>query len=348
MWLTSARDLQFRLRRFVIAIAVTALVFGIALTFDGIKREMQDESRRIVSSFHADEWVVASGASGPFTTTRVLSADVADGLRGAPGVRRADPVVLSRTVVSGDPDKDANLIGYRPGGLGAPSITEGRAVRGRGEVVLGASVDGDVGATVRVGGKPFRVVGRTADSRYYFGVPTAFVGLRDAQDIVFNGQPLAMGVAVEGHPDHLPPGTRSQSGSFVAQDMDRPIKSGVDTINIMSVLLWLIAAGIIALIVYLSALERVRDFAVFKATGAPNREIVGGLMAQATFVSLAAAVLAVGVAMVVGLSLPFPAKLTLPGFAQLLVVGLVVGVLASLAGVRRALTTDPSVAFGGA
>ena len=36
------------------------------------------------------------------------------------------------------------------------------------------------------------------------------------------------------------------------------------------------------------------------------------------------------------------------GFLQLLAVSIVVGVLASLAAVRRALTTDPAVAFGGA
>ena len=60
----------------------------------------------------------------------------------------------------------------------------------------------------------------------------------------------------------------------------------------MAVLMWLIAAGIIGLIVYLSAIERMRDFAVFKATGAPTRLIVGGLMLQAVFVSLVAALLA--------------------------------------------------------
>jgi putative ABC transport system permease protein len=348
MWLISARDLQYRLRRFVIAIAVTAMVFGIALTFDGVKRAMQREGPRVIDSFHADRWVVADGATGPFTTTRVIDGSVAPALAASPGVDRADPVVLSRTVVGVDPELDANLIGGRPGGLGAPSITEGRAVRGPGEVVVGAGAEGDVGTSIVVGGTRMRVVGRTADSRYFFGVPTVFVSLRDAQDIVFNGLDLAMAVAVTGRPRDLPAGVRALSNDGVVADMNRPIKSGVDTINIVSVLLWLIAAGIIALIVYLSALERVRDFAVFKATGAPNHLIVGGLVVQATFVSLVAAVVSVGVALLVGLSLPFPAELTLAGFVQLLVVGVVVGGLASLAGVRRALTTDPSVAFGGA
>ena len=130
-------------------------------------------------------------------------------------------------------------------------------------------------------------------------------------------------------------------------DLNRPLAAGVQSIVVTASLLWLIAAGIIGLIVYLSALERLRDFAVFKATGAPSRVIVGGLVLQAVFVSLAAAVLALGVSQVVGLGLPFPSQLGVSGITQLVVISLVVGVLASLAGVRRALTTDPAVAFGG-
>jgi len=48
MWLVSLRDLQFRARRFVIAILVTSLVFGIALAIDGMRRSVQDESPAIV------------------------------------------------------------------------------------------------------------------------------------------------------------------------------------------------------------------------------------------------------------------------------------------------------------
>ncbi len=95
----------------------------------------------------------------------------------------------------------------------------------------------------------------------------------------------------------------------VVSDLNRPLAGGVQSIVVMAVLMWLIAAGIIGLIVYLSAIERMRDFAVFKATGAPTRLIVGGLMLQAVIVSLIAAVLAIGVSKLVGLGLPFPSEL---------------------------------------
>ena len=57
-------------------------------------------------------------------------------------------------------------------------------------------------------------------------------------------------------------------------------------------LLWFVAAGIIALIVYLTALERVRDFAVLKATGSSNGTLFGALLLQAVVLSLGAALVA--------------------------------------------------------
>lgn len=347
VWLVSARDLQFRARRFVVAIVVTALVFGIALAIDGMRRSVESEVPAIVEVFDADTWLVATGAKGPFTTTKVFPADAAEAVRGTEGVDRADPVVLSRAVITTDTERDANLIGHVPGGLGSPHISEGRAARERGEVVLSPGAKVAVGESVEIEGDTFEVVGLSDEGRYYFGAPTAFVMLRDAQTIVFKGQPLAMGIAVEGTPDALPDGLIARTNGQVEEDLRRPIAGGVQSIVVTAALLWIIAAGIIGLIVYLSALERLRDFAVFKATGAPSRIIVGGLMLQAVFVSLVAAILAIGVSKVVGLGLPFPSKLGVSGIVQLLVIGIVVGVLASLAGVRRALGTDPAAAFGG-
>jgi len=321
-------------------------VFGIALAIDGMRRAVKSETPAVVTMFGADQWIVARGASGPFTTTRPLDASVADTIAQGRGVRRADPVVLSKSVVATDPAKDVNLVGHVLGGLGSPPISEGRAAKAPGEAVITTGTTAGVGDRIVVGGKSFRVVGRTAAGRYFFGAPTVFVPLSDAQDIVFKGQPLAMAVAVKGT-TRPPAGTATRNDAQVEADLDRPLNSGLSAIVVTAVLMWCIAAGIIGLIVYLSAIERTRDFAVFKATGAPNRLVVGGLMLQSVVVALVSAVLAVGVSRLVGKGLPVHASLSGAAVLQLVVISVVVGVLASLAAVRRAVSTDPAVAFGG-
>jgi putative ABC transport system permease protein len=348
VWLISRCDLVFRRRRFVIAVLVTALVFGMALIFDGVKRAVANEVPRIVRLFDGDTWVVGKGVTGPFTTTAVFPADVARKLAADPGVKRADPVVLSRGVARIDPDKDVNVVGYRPGGLGTPPVDSGRPVRGPGEAVVDETLGLSVGDRLPLGRKHFRIVGVGHQLRYNFGAPAVFLDIADAQQLTFDGQDLAMAVVVRGHPTRLPGNLSTVSNDDVISDLNRITKPGVQTINIISVLLWIVAIGIIGSIVYLNALERTRDFAVLKATGSANRVIVGGLALQSLFLSIVAAILSVGVALIVGLGLPFPAELETASFVQLFGIAILVGLLASLIGARRALTTDPALAFAGA
>ena len=47
--------------------------------------------------------------------------------------------------------------------------------------------------------------------------------------------------------------------------------------SLMAGLLWVVAAMIVGSMIYMSALERTRDFAVFKAVGVPTRSILAGL-----------------------------------------------------------------------
>lgn len=344
----TARDLQFRARRYLIGALVAGLVFGIAFVFDGVKRAVGSEAPAIVEVFGADAWLVADGASGPFTTTAVIPAAAAEEVAAVPGVERADPVVVSRTALQLDPDVDVNLIGFVPEGLGSPPIAEGEPVRGPGEVVVGSGVDVDVGDTVALGELRMRVVGLADGLRFHFGGPTIFVALDDVQDLMFEGAPLALTIAVAGEPESVPAGLESRSNAQAETDLRRPTQSGSETIEFVSLLLWIITVGIIGSVIYLAAVERTRDFAVLGAVGVPTRQVVGGLMIQAVVLALTSAALAVPIAYLVSLNLAFPAEIGAGAVTQLLVVAVIVGLVASLAGVRKAVSTDPAAAFGGA
>ena len=126
------------------------------------------------------------------------------------------------------------------------------------------------------------------------------------------------------------------------------MKNGDQTLVLINGLLWIVAAGIIGSIIYLSALERLRDFAVLKATGASNRALLGGLALQAVVLAAASAVLATVIAQLLGPIFPFTVAIPASAFLMLGVVALVVGLVASLAGLRRAVHVDPALAFGGA
>jgi len=348
VWLVGVRDLQYRRRRFVTAIVATSVVFSMTVLMSGLSNGLDAETARIVASFDAGSWVVAEGASGPFTATKFLSDDDVARVRDAPGVRAAAPMLVARATVGHDPVKDVNLLGYEPGGVGAPVIMDGRAAKAAGEVVADSELGAGVGDTVEVSGRAERVVGVTDDLRYNFGVNTVFMPMAAAQDLAFSGQPLASAVVVRGRPRGGIEGLRVLTDAQVERDLRRPAKSGKSTIDIINLLLWFVAAAIIASIVYLTALERTRDFAVLKATGASNGTLFGALLLQSLVLSAAAALVAVVLALLLAPLFPFRMSIDASSYVLLAVIAIVIGTLASLAGLRRAVGVDPALAFGGA
>ena len=84
-----------------------------------------------------------------------------------------------------------------------------------------------------------------------------------------------------------------------------------------------------------------------KATGAGNTPLLAGLALQALVLSAAAAAVAVVLARPLEAGFPFNIEIPSSAYVVLLVVALVVGFVASMAGLRRAVRVDPAVAFGG-
>ena len=348
MWLISIRDLQFRRRRFSIAVAATALVFAMTLLMAGVSASLHNEPRRITDVIGADSWIVAKGTSGPFTAATVVPADAAAAIAAAPGVETADPLVILHSAMREPVDRDVNVIGYRIGGLGAPPLSAGRRPRAPGEVVADSLLGLELGDGLAAGGQQFEVVGIGDGITYYFGTATIFVPLEDAQAMGFSGKPLATTIVTRGRASSPPQGLDALGPAEVRADLERPLASGTQSIDFISVLLWFTAAGIIGSIIYLSALDRTRDFAVLKATGAPNRALMIGLALQAIVLSVASAALAIVLAQVLAPAFPFSVEIPLRSYVYLFLIAASVGLVASLAGLRRAVGVDPALAFGGA
>jgi putative ABC transport system permease protein len=346
--LIALRDLQWRRRRFIIAVLATSLVFALTLLLSGAGNGLRGEAQRATDGFGADAWIVPKGTSGPFTASSVMAASAADSVAKLPGVQRADPFVYFRATFGKPHPKDVNVIGYRVGGLGGPTPAEGRAPVRPGEAVVDAGLGAKVGETAVMGGRRFKVTGVAHKVSFNFGVPTVFVPIEDVQAMAFAGRPLATAVVTKGTPSAAPQGMTLLTNDQVVSDMRRPMASGLQTIDFINALLWVIAAGIIGSIVYLSALERARDFAVLKATGAGNGPLFGGLALQALVLSAASALVAVVLAKPLKAGFPFTVDIPTSAYVVLLLVALFVGFLASLAGLRRAVRADPALAFGGA
>ena len=351
MWTVTLADLRMRWRQFAIAVGGATLVFAMALVMAGLAGSFRAEAGRTVEAVGADAYVVRAGVGGPFTSPSDLPSSVLHEVRRTPGVTAADPMVVqpSQTLTVGRDTVYAHAIGVRPNGMGAPQeVVDGRSLRHRGDAVVDRSTRLGLGDGFSVGARRFTVVGVTSGMAYLAGTPSVYISLRDAQELVFAGRHDMTAVAVRGTLESVRAGLAVMDPETARQDILTPLHNGIRSIDIVRDFLWCVAIVIIGAVVYLSALERRRDFAVLKAIGSSTRWLYSGMAAQATVMALLSGLLALVIEPLLAQFIPM--QLAVPPSAQLVLpaVSLVIGLLASLSGLRQVVRADPALAFGSA
>lgn len=342
MWTLVLRDLQHRATRFVVVIVATAVVFTLLLLMTGLVAQFEREPAEAVARLGGEAWVLRDGSSGAFTSATTIDDTARAGLA-ADG--RTDPVVVARhSMLAAGELSDVVLIGAVPGGLGSPA---GAADLEPDEVAVAAVPGIDAGASVEIGGRTFRVASTVEDATVLAGMPLVFLPLSTARELVYRGQPLATAVLVEGQVTALPEGLQVLPPATIAEDAGRPLERAISSLQLIRVLLWVVAAMIVGAVVYLSALERHRDFAVLKAVGASTRSLLGGVVIQGVFVAVTAAVSATFLAQLLVPVFPLDVFLAPAALVQLPMAAVVVAVVASVAGLRRVRRADPASAFAG-
>jgi putative ABC transport system permease protein len=340
MWMLTIRDLRYRAVRFLVVTIGTALVFTLLFLMTGLVEQFNREPFLTVESISEASWTVPEGTSGPFTSSSTLRPDQVEALGG-------EPLLIARGTLEIDGVAGESIVaGHQAGGLVSPPLVDGRRPASALEALVDVSTDLSVGDSFMLGGSSFSVVGTTDDTTLLAGQPMVFVLLEDARHVMFGGAEVTMAV-LSASPPPMVEGTTVLTAYEVAEDALGPLENAISSVDLIRVLLWVVAGIIIGAVVYLSALERQRDFAVMLAVGGKARQLSGSLAIQAVFVAL----LAVGLAAVIqALVVPvFPLKVRVPVRAlwQLPLVAVAVSLLAASAAMRRVRRTDPAAAFGG-
>ncbi len=345
MILLTLRDLRFRLVRFVVVVVLGAVVFALLFVMTGLVEQLNTEPFKTLDKIGASAWVLPAGVNGPFTAASTMPAATV----GAVVADAAAPVVTARSSLTADGlAEEVLVVGHDIGGLGSPDTVAGRAAEASGEVVVDETLDVDLGTTVNVGGAPFTVVGTTRDTTLLAGLPLVFTTTADAQDLVFRSRDVISAVLVDGEVTSVPEGMVLMSLDEIGNDTLRPLDGAIASIDLVRFLLWIVAAVIIGSVVYLSALERQRDFAVLKAIGTSNRTLLASLALQAVLVALAAVALAAVIQIFLVPAFPLTVRVPARAFWQLPLLAVIVALVAGAFGMRRVARSDPAAAFAGA
>ena len=345
MLLLTLRDLRYRMTRFVIVTVVAGVVFAMLFLMNGLVEQFHREPAETTRSFGADRWMLGAGVTGPFTSVSPMSLYAGEGM----AAKERAPFVLAISTMRRDGKaREVVIVGHDTSGLAAPRVVDGRAARAVGEIVTDRSAGAALGAEVEIANHPFHVVGHTKNATVLAGLPLVYVSLREAQDTIFSNKEIVSGFLFRGDVGSPMPGTVLLTNDEIAKDTFHPLGKAVAAIDLVRALLWFLAVVLIGAVVYLSALERHRDFAVLKAVGSTDRTLAGGLAIQAVLVAVVA--VALGSVLQLLIKPAFPLRITVPSadYWRLPLVASVAALLAASAGMRRVVRTDPATAFAGA
>jgi putative ABC transport system permease protein len=345
------KDLQWRTRRVVIAVLGASLVFALALVMSGLSAGFDNESARTVNLARATGWVIDAGGTGPFLQPSPLNTARIKEIVDQVGLEHAAPILFGRQSVLDEDRKrlgaheHVNLVGVKPLRLGSPEVHDGSGLSGNGQAVVDASLGLKVGEKVVLGGRSFVIVGRVRGARLLAGVPNAYISLVDAQGLAFGGRDLATAVVVD-REIAAPTGTKVLTNNEAKIDGLRPVVNAQKTIALVRSLLWLVAALIVGSVMYLSALERTKDFAVLKGMGAKSSSLVGSLSVQAALLGVTSALVGSGLALILAPLFPLHAEIPPSAFVLLPFVAITIGLLASIGAAKRMFSIQPALAFG--
>ena len=359
--------------RFAITLAGVAFAVTLVLVQVGLFLGLLGKATVTIENSNADIWIVGRNTPNidfgrPIPETLVLRS------RGVTGVERAENAIVQFITIQLPNGATENVLVY---GLadGAFWNLPWKVEEGRGGADLnrGFNLVMDRSASLRfgafnvgdyreIGGRGFRIIGRSAQAESFTTTPIVFMGFANAQSLIEQLRDRTTYVLVKVGPGHDPKEVASRlrplfpyndvftREQWAAQSRGYWIKStGLGMSMGVTVFLGiLVGVVIVAQTLYTSAVENIRQFGTVKAIGGSNWDIYRILGEQA----LIAATVGFAVGGLISYALR-PAMATLhlnvlvsPSFAATVFVGTLLMCLGSaLFAFRRVAGIDPALVF---
>ena len=373
------RDVRHNLFRFLLTCFGLSLLLGVVLAMIGIYRGIVVDALTVARNHGVDLWVVEAGSRGPFAEASRIPGDSREAIARLAGVTAAGSVTYQTVEAerlgpqgAGSMSSASSRAG-REGPFTSPPA--GRSARAISRWSPIAAPDWSSATACRLGPhhlhgrrpdrEPGRVRRRSRRLHHPARCPEAAVrpgaagcpcpaGQRHARARAGTrstpwwraSRPTANLEAVAEAArrwKHLAALTQAEQERILAESLvDRARRQ----IGMFTSILLLVSAVIIALIIYTMTMEKLRQIAMLKLIGAPDRTIVGMIVQQALALGLTG--FAFGALLIANIKDYFPRRVVLEPDNVLALGGVVVLVclLASALGVRAALKADPATALG--
>ena len=375
------KEIAHTFTKFIITATGVGMLLGIVMIMMGVYRGMVIDARVLLDDLNVDLWVVQENTLGPFAESSRIHEDMQNTIHIINGVKEAQSITFQNLqlpsknglvrvfAVGFDPLSDINPINQN-------KLTAGRKLkRSHYEIVVTDKTGFKLQDKIKLGRDIYTVVGITHGTVSSGGDPLVYISLQDAQKLQFlysNARirnDRARGInAVNSHMvnaivarvkegynvDEIAKNIRrfKHKSVYTAKEekkilTENLIKTASKQIGMFTVILVVVSTIIIALIIYTMTLEKMKELAIMKLIGIPNSLIIKMIVQETLLMGILAFIAGNIFAHLIYSKFPKRVVLETPDAFALFIVVIIASTLASLVGVKKVISADPSEAIGG-
>lgn len=323
---------------------------------------------RLAATAPTNLWVTQAGAPDPSQGASILPLSALEQLKKVPGVAEAQPLFARTMQVGATPNEGtfalAMALPVGPLQIATAEAFGVDSLPGKGQVTLSDliadEIGVDVGDTAFIGAEPLEVGQVTSlvegtwsgvvfvsadDSPVLFRHPEAF------SFALVTTAPEADEQTVEADIENRLRGTNALTRDEFTDLTRRQIEEQfLPIIAVLVAVAFIVGLAVIALTIYTSTVERVRDYGVLKAVGASPRQLFAVVVRQ----SVVVAVLGYALGTILGFVAGKAVQNGVPDFATIyrwqdllavFVAALVMSIIAAIVPIRRVASVDPAIVF---
>lgn len=351
-------------RLFISVSGVTFAVFLILILL-ALYRGWSETLSEYIHNVDAEVWVMQKGSIDMSHSISLLPNQIFDQLKHIEGVQAVHYLVGNRIAFTmHDEEISTRVIGFDTiDQIGKPvQMVDGESIPQAGEIIIDEIVhknhDVNIGDSIDLNGTPFKVVGiasggplfqqsyiRIEDARTLFHMEAVsnffVVSVKDGVEVDTVMQRIEENIS----------GVDAQTEAEFAENNEREIMDKFLPIILVLVFIgFIVGVVIISLTIYTATIEKIREYGVLKAIGAPNRYLYRVVLTQSG--------IAGGCGFIIGGLLTYfgsdaikkvePLFVTLVKWEDVLLVAgmtLVMIVLAAYIPLRRMMNIDPAMVF---
>jgi len=376
------KDITHSLGKFLITAMGVGMLLGIVLIMMGVYRGMIVDAEVLLEDIGADLWIVQEETMGPFAQSSRLPEDLRESLKANEGISKTAALAFQNLQVDTPDGRMVRVysVGYNPFGefavINPQRLIAGRTLRkSHYEIVVTDKLGFGLDDKIALGRNSYTVVGITKGTVSSGGDLLVYLSLSDAQELQFlysnarirndrargmesREPPLVNAIVATVRPGyavekvasslhrwkHKSVYTASQQKEILTRNL---IERASKQIGLFTLILIAVSIIIIALIIYTMTLEKIKEIAIMKLVGIPNRMIIKMIMQETMVLGILA--FAFGNLFAHLIDDRFPKRIVLITSDAWMLFGVILAasLLASVFGVLKAIRADPASAIGG-